>query len=99
MSYKYEDTSGQTVNSNSCSYVSLNNYNLQSPGITPPIPSETTIGHYVVPTWNYRLSYDTLTKSQSCSEYPSITIAYGKDAGSCTTQYTQQPCCESGQCR
>jgi hypothetical protein len=95
---KYEDSSGQTVNSQLCSYTSLDKYNIQSPGVTPPIPTNTSVGYYTVPTWNYRLPYNTLSSNSSCSGYPGITDAYGKDAVSCAPQYTQQPCCRQGQC-
>ena len=89
---QYEDKSGQTVNSQLCSYVSLDTYNRQSPGVTPPIPSSTTVGEYVVPTWNYRLPYDTLNKTKGCVGYPTVVGAYGKEAESCDPQYVRQPC-------
>ena len=86
----YENS--QTVGSASCSYKNLNNYNGREPGMMNlPVPPTTTSGYYVVPAWNPRVS---LTKGgcPSCSGYPSIQGAYGKNADKCSPKYQEMPC-------
>ena len=90
----YYDNSAPTVNSASCMYSRLNHYNQGSPGMTPPVPATTKSGYYRVPTWEYRLSPDTLVMGGSCSGYANIIHAYGKNAGCCDPQYRDRPCGE-----
>ena len=82
--------SGPSVNGACCSYATLNNYNMGSSGMSPPVPATTVSGYYVVPSWNPRVNL--VKEGNSCSGYPSILGAYGKNAGSCDPQYHQQPC-------
>lgn len=84
--------SGVTVNSSGCAYSTLNRYNMSVKGTNPPVPPTTVRGHYVVPTWNYRPTYDTLIKGGCCAGYPSINQAYGKGAGNCNPKYIKMPC-------
>lgn len=87
----YEFTA-PTVNGASCAYATLNNYNQGNRGMSPPVPATTVSGYYVVPTWNYRPTYDTLVKGSCCGGYANILGAYGKNADSCDPQYVKKSC-------
>ena len=88
----YYENSAPTVNGASCAYSRLTSYNQGTPGMSPPVPSTTVSGYYVVPTWNYRPPYDTLVKGGSCSGYANIVTAYGQGAEACDPKYVQKPC-------
>jgi hypothetical protein len=74
------------------SYNTINTYNNGINGFSPPVPDSTSSGFYVVPTWNYRPTYDTLIKGNSFNGYASITSAYGKNAENCSPQYVKKNC-------
>ena len=89
--------SDSTVNGQSCSYVSLSNYNgvqrnARSMGM-PHVPATTVAGRYVVPDFA-TIGYNALTHGDtpSCSGYFDITNAYGKGAESCNTQFMMRAC-------
>ena len=93
MSYNsYEDQQSKTVMGPASSYVTLMNYNNGIQGMAPPVPPSTSAGFYVVPAWDYRLTYNTLVKGGNGNGYTTITSGYGADAGACNPQYVQKPC-------
>lgn len=74
------------------SYNTLNTYNNGIKGFAPAVPLTTSSGFYVVPTWNYRPTYDTLTKGNSFNGYANIQSAYGQGAENCSPQYMKKNC-------
>lgn len=88
----HNEFSNPTVSNASCTYANLYNYNMGSPGLRVPVPATTVSGSYIVPTWNYRPPYNTLIMGGSCTGYPSIINAYGKDSNNCNPTYIQRPC-------
>ena len=92
-----------TVNSSSCSYVSLNNYNSSSAGMLGSPPERetrpsTVRGYYIVPDYK-PIQYNALTHGNagpSCSGYFNITNGYGADAANCDTKYDFSPCGDGG---
>lgn len=103
----YEDRSGQTVNSSLCTYTSLNNYNKSNPTMSPPVPSTTASGCYVVPLWKQtsewakQTGYNNLVMGGSCSGYPTIVSAYnnyGMNAEKCSPQYSKSQCMRNANC-
>ena len=92
-----------TVNSSSCSYVSLNNYNSSSAGMLGSPPERetrpsTVRGYYIVPDYK-PIQYNALTHGNagpSCSGYFNITNGYGADAANCDTKYDFSPCVDGG---
>jgi hypothetical protein len=88
--YSYGNRS--TVYGNSCSYNNLMSYNNGIQGLKPAVPTSTVSGTYVVPGWNHVLSYDTLTKGNSCGGYASIVSAYGEGAQDCCPAYGAATC-------
>jgi hypothetical protein len=94
---KMSEYSGSQVSGGACAYASLGRYNNQgAAGLmgTPPIPSSTTTGMYVVPAYGMP-GYDALTHGSaqpSCSGFFNITNAYGANAGNCNQQYVRSMC-------
>lgn len=103
------NTSESSCGSNpSCSYQTLSNYNengtyANSYDLMNPMRnvSNGACGgnSYVVPAWNYRPSYDTLVKGNSCNGYANIVSAYGVGAESCCPKYTTKRCDCMPKCR
>lgn len=91
MKTSQESYSG-TVNNKGNTYVTLSTYNQGNPGMSPPVPKTTESGYYVVPTWEHKLSLDTLQKGDTGTGYASIIGAYGESAGDCNTQYEKKSC-------
>lgn len=102
-----EDRSGQTVNSALCTYTSLNRYNQPHPDMSPPVPSSTAKGCYVVPLWPTTVEwakksgYQNLTMGKDCAGYPSIVNAYssyGMNAANCNPTYGASQCMPGARC-
>jgi len=80
-------------NSNTSCYVPFSQYNHQKGGVTPPIPDNIVSYVYVVPTWKYKLGYDTLVKQPGTERYPKVESAYAmNDGNECEPNYIDQPC-------
>lgn len=77
-----------------CNYAHLATYNLPWAGTAQAAPN-TNSGFYVVPNYS-AIGVDALTKPHGmvggCNGYFSLTSAYGKDAGACSTQYISRLC-------
>ena len=88
-------SSNVTVNGPACSYSTLGNYNGSSRGTMghPTVPATTVSGSYIVPDYG-TIGYNALTHGDvpSCVGYFNITNAYGKNAASCSTRYSQRLC-------
>lgn len=82
-----------SVGGPSCSYAKLSHYNNGSQGMRPPVPATTVSGKYIVPDYSPP-GYATLTHNAAptCAGYFNIQGAYGKNAGSCSTQYVSKLC-------
>jgi hypothetical protein len=79
-----------TANYQPCQYAPLGQYTSgYAYGFTPQ--GHQVSGIYVVPTWA-PINHDSLIMSSSCNGYPTIMNAYGKEAGSCQTQYATATC-------
>jgi hypothetical protein len=92
--FLFNKTMSEQYNSSpSCQYSTLSTYNGTSfLGNTPPVPSTTVSGVYIVPSYG-SIGYDALTSGvPSCSGYRNIVTAYGANASTCNQQYSQKPC-------
>ena len=78
-------------NSASCAYAPLGQYNQgYAFGFTPK--GKSTSGYYIVPVWDPINHYSLIYPVPTCSGYPNIEAAYGKDAGQCQTTYRTTSC-------
>lgn len=74
-----------------CNYANLGAYTSEYSMQVPP-QGKVSSGAYIVPQWN-PITYNSLTSpGNSCSGYPNINNAYGKDAGRCQTTYRTSLC-------
>jgi hypothetical protein len=81
-----------SVSGSSCSYATLSHYNNGSQGMSPPVPSSTQSGSYIVPAYG-SIGYNTLTyPGQTCSGYPTIGPAYKSNGGDCNQVYDTKLC-------
>ena len=92
--YNRNEYTAKSVTGSACSYNNLGNYQGAN-NTMPPVRAGVSSGVYLTPNYS-AIGYNALTHGvpPGCSSQPyfSITNAYGKNAGSCNTTYTQRLC-------
>lgn len=79
----YNENRGLSTNEDPCSYWRLSSYKKEAPKY--PNLSD-TVGYYMVPDWDHRPKYNTLSKG-TCTGYSNIMSAYGENAKKCGTKF------------
>lgn len=89
------ENSNISVNGPACVYNTLGRYNGSSSVSSmghPQVAPTTVSGSYIVPDYG-SIGYNALSDyGNTCSGYPTIKAAYGKNADKCNTRYYNRLC-------